>query len=88
MSGEKDFTIAYMKKSDELNGQAVEYVRGLPVVKIFNAPLIGFKKLYRTINDYRDMVYEYSMSCRLPFVSFQWVLNIFIITPIFMPFTW
>ncbi|BFL73176.1 ABC transporter ATP-binding protein [Anaerococcus nagyae] len=84
MSGEKDFTIAYMKKSDELNGQAVEYVRGLPVVKIFNAPLIGFKKLYRTINDYRDMVYEYSMSCRLPFVSFQWVLNIFIITPIFI----
>ena len=64
MSGEKDFTIAYMK--------------------IFNAPLIGFKKLYRTINDYRDMVYEYSMSCRLPFVSFQWVLNIFIITPIFI----
>lgn len=84
MSGEKDFTIAYMKKSDELNGQAVEYVRGLPVVKIFNAPLIGFKKLYRTINDYRDMVYEYSMSCSLPFVSFQWVLNIFIITPIFI----
>ncbi len=84
MSGEKDFTIAYMKKSDELNGQAVEYVRGLPVVKIFNAPLIGFKKLYRTINDYRDMVYEYSMSCRLTFVSFQWVLNIFIITPIFI----
>lgn len=84
MSGEKEFTIAYMKKSDELNGQAVEYVRGLPVVKIFNAPLIGFKKLYRTINDYRDMVYAYSMSCRLPFVSFQWVLNIFIITPIFI----
>ena len=84
MSGEKEFTIAYMKKSDELNGQAVEYVRGLPVVKIFNAPLIGFKKLYRTINDYRNMVYEYSMSCRVPFVSFQWVLNIFIITPIFI----
>lgn len=43
MMGETQFMDAYMKKLDELNAGAVEYVRSMPVVKIFNAPVIGFK---------------------------------------------
>lgn len=84
MMGDVSFMGEYMKKADELNAGAVEYVRGMPVVKIFNAPLIGFKKLYDNIISYRDMVYKYTMSCRIPYVSFQWILNIFIVTPVFL----
>ncbi|MBU5668943.1 ABC transporter ATP-binding protein/permease [Peptoniphilus sp. MSJ-1] len=84
MMGDVSFMGEYMKKGDELNAGAVEYVRGMPVVKIFNAPLIGFKKLYDNIISYRDLVYKYSMSCRIPYVSFQWILNIFIIMPVFL----
>lgn len=84
MMGDQSFMKRYMDKLDEMNAGAVEYVRAMPVVKIFNAPLIGFKKLYDSIFIYKDMVYKYSMSCRIPFVLFQWLLNIFIITPIFL----
>ncbi|MDY3006721.1 ABC transporter ATP-binding protein [Anaerococcus sp. AGMB00486] len=84
MMGDKTFMEIYMKKLDKLNAGAVEYVRFIPVVKIFNAPLKGIKSLYESIIDYRDIVYEYSMSCRIPFVTFQWLLNIFIVSPIFL----
>ena len=84
MMGDQSFMKKYMDMLDEMNAGAVEYVRAMPVVKIFNAPLIGFKKLYDSILVYKDMVYKYSMSCRVPNVIFQWLLNIFIITPIFL----
>ncbi|MDU3010145.1 MAG: ABC transporter ATP-binding protein [Peptoniphilus harei] len=84
MMGNQSFMKKYMDMLDEMNAGAVEYVRAMPVVKIFNAPLIGFKKLYDSILIYKDMVYKYSMSCRIPYVLFQWLLNIFIITPIFL----
>lgn len=84
MMGNQSFMKKYMDMLDEMNAGAVEYVRAMPVVKIFNAPLIGFKKLYDSILIYKEMVYKYSMSCRVPFVLFQWLLNIFIITPIFL----
>lgn len=84
MMGNQSFMKKYMDMLDEMNAGAVEYVRAMPVVKIFNAPLIGFKKLYDSILIYKEMVYKYSMSCRLPFVLFQWLLNIFIITPVFL----
>ncbi|NMW85074.1 ABC transporter ATP-binding protein [Peptoniphilus sp. AGMB00490] len=84
MMGETQFMDAYMKKLDELNAGAVEYVRSMPVVKIFNAPVIGFKKLYDSIMEYKEMVYKYSMSCRIPYVAFQWILNIFIVSPVFI----
>lgn len=84
MMGEMKFMEQYQKMLDDMNSGAVEYVRGMPVVKIFNAPLIGFKKFYDNIIGYRDMVYKYSMSCRIPYVAFQWILNIFIIMPVFL----
>ena len=84
MMGDQSFMKKYMDMLDEMNAGAVEYVRAMPVVKIFNAPLIGFKKLYDSILIYKEMVYKYSMSCRFPFVLFQWLLNIFIITPVFL----
>lgn len=83
MMGEKEFMTAYMEQLDLLNAEAVEYVRGMQVVKLFAAPIVSFKRLYSTINDYADMVYNYSMSCRIPYVTFQWLLNLFIVVPVF-----
>ncbi|WP_068457039.1 ABC transporter ATP-binding protein [Aedoeadaptatus pacaensis] len=83
MMGEKEFMSAYMEQLDLLNAEAVEYVRGMQVVKLFAAPIVSFKRLYATINDYADMVYNYSMSCRIPYVTFQWLLNLFIVVPVF-----
>ena len=59
---------AYMKKLDDLNaGGRIRTHHAC--CKIFNAPIIGFKKLYSSIVEYRDMVYMYSMSCRVPWLS-------------------
>ena len=55
MIGDQSFMKKYMEKLDEMNAGAVEYVRGMPVVKIFNTPLIGFTKLYDSIMVYKDM---------------------------------
>lgn len=83
MMGEKEFMTAYMEQLDLLNAEAVEYVRGMQVVKLFAAPIVSFKRLYATINDYADMAYNYSVSCRIPYVTFQWLLNLFIVAPVF-----
>ena len=83
MMGEKEFMSAYMEQLDLLNAEAVEYVRGMQVVKLFAAPIVSFKRLHGAINDYADMVYNYSMSCRIPYVTFQWLLNLFIVAPVF-----
>lgn len=84
MMGDLEFMEVYQRKLDEMNGAAVEFVRGMPVVKIFAAPIVGLKQLYQSIVEYRDLVYQNCLSCRVPFVTFQWLLNIFIVTPVFI----
>ncbi|MCI5698662.1 MAG: ABC transporter ATP-binding protein/permease [Clostridiales bacterium] len=71
MIGEKKFMEFYQNSLDKMSAETVEYVRGMQVVKIFNVDVISYKSLYEAIKTYGKYAYEYSMSCRRPYVLFQ-----------------
>lgn len=75
MMGESGFMAEYMKAQEEMGANAVEYVRNMGVVKIFNADVKSLKSFHESINNYSEKVLLYSLSCRRPFVLFQTFFN-------------
>lgn len=74
MYGDIKFMEQYNKALERVNSEAVEYVRGMQVLKIFKASIFSFKSFYDSIVDYSKTAYEYSKSCKQPYVIFQIVL--------------
>ncbi|MGP1371062.1 MAG: ABC transporter ATP-binding protein [Eggerthia catenaformis] len=86
MMGEEIFMSQYMKALEKMNAGAVEYVRGIPVLKIFKTNITALKDFYKSVTDYSDLALKYSMSCRTWYVFFQVLFNsifIFIIIAFF-----
>ena len=77
MTSEK--SMSYMRKyqdaSEQMNNEAVEYVRGIPVVKVFQQTIYSFKSFYAAIMYYKDNVTEYALSCQGPMVAFNVIIN-------------
>jgi ATP-binding cassette subfamily B protein len=65
----------YMDTLEDMNGQAVEYVRGIPVVKVFQQTVYSFKNFYASIMRYRDFAAGYAKSNRLPMVGYTVATN-------------
>lgn len=84
MSGETKFMKYYQQALERLSAESVEYVRGIQVVKIFNADARSFKALYEAIRDYSRFALNYSMSCKVPWVLLQWVM--FCVVAVLVPF--
>lgn len=65
MSGENaNFFHQYQLEIEKMSGEAVEYVRGIPVVKVFQQTVYSFKAFHNAIMSYSDLAIKYSMSCR------------------------
>jgi len=62
----RTFMNAYMNSLEEMNTEAVEYVRGIPVVKVFQQTVFSFKNFHDSIMRYRDMVHRYTLMWRNP----------------------
>lgn len=60
------FQRQYLDAQERMSAEAVEYVRGIPVVKVFQQTVYSFKRFYASIIDYRDLVTKYSRICRRP----------------------
>ena len=85
MTGESSkFMIKYMDALEEMNSSAVEYVRGIPVVKVFQQTVYSFKNFHEAIQGYSDFASDYSMKCRVPMVGFTLTINApsFILAPV------
>ena len=54
----------YQREIEKMSGEAVEYVRGIPVVKVFQQTVYSFKAFYAAIRSYSDLASQYAMSCR------------------------
>lgn len=65
----------YQIQLEEMSGEAVEYIRGIPVVKVFQQTVHSFKNFYRSIMSYKELASGYAMSCRTPLIWFTTVLN-------------
>ncbi|MBP1619087.1 MAG: irtA [Bacteroidetes bacterium] len=56
----KQYMKNYMTSLEEMNIEAVEYVRGIPVVKVFQQTVFSFKNFYNSIQGYKKMVSAYT----------------------------
>ena len=62
-----------------MNKEVVEYVRGIPIIKVFQQTVFSFKKFHNTIMSYRDLVAGYAKACRMPKTIFGVMLNSFFV---------
>lgn len=84
MMGNQNFMKQYMAASDRMNSGAVEYVRGIHVLKIFKTSVQSLKEFCRSVTEYADLALQYSMSCRSWYVIFQIFFNaVFLVTLFF-----
>ena len=73
------FMERYMQSLEEMNSEAVEYVRGIPVVKVFQQTIYSFKNFYKTIETYHQMVTAYSNSWKVPYCIYTTLVNGFVL---------
>lgn len=65
------FQKQYLAALEVISGEAVEYVRGIPVVKVFQQTVYSFKRFYNSIINYRDLVTQYTKSLRVRMQLYQ-----------------
>ncbi len=70
-----DFTRKYMDALERMNTEAVEYVRGIPVVKVFQQTVFSFKNFYNSIIEYKDLVIRCTKIWQLPMSVYTVVIN-------------
>lgn len=77
MSGKGgEFMKAYMGALVKMNKTGTEYVRGIPVVKVFQQTVHSFKAFHDAIVDYARMAQDYAGTfCRAPQVANLTTLN-------------
>ena len=77
MSGEgMEFMKQYMGALTKMNKTGTEYVRGIPVVKVFQQTVYSFKAFHDAITEYAAMAKNYAVNlCRPPQVAQLSVLN-------------
>jgi ATP-binding cassette subfamily B protein len=69
------FIEKYQTSLEEMNNAAVEYVRGISVVKAFNQTIFSFKRFHEVIMNYGKFVRDYTFSFEMPWVLFMMVIN-------------
>jgi len=65
----------YQNALDDMSNEAVEYVRGIPVVKTFRQTIFSFKKFKATIDEYEKWVISYTKDLRLPMMFYTAAVN-------------
>ena len=65
----------YKNALADMSGEAVEYVRGIPVVKTFGQTVFSFKKFKGTIDNYERWVIAYTKQLRWPMIFYTLAVN-------------
>ena len=74
----RQFMKSYMTSLEEMNTEAVEYVRGIPVVKVFQQTIYPFKNFHRCIMNYNKMVFGYTRMWEKPMSLYTVIINGFV----------
>ena len=72
-----EFRKMYLDAQEKMSDEAVEFVRGIPVVKVFQQTVFSFKRFYDSIINYRDLVIRYSRGWRRPMSLYTVSINAF-----------
>lgn len=70
-----NFMEGYMTALETMNKEAVEYIRGIPVVKVFRQTVYSFKNFHAAIEEYEKYASGYALKCRIPLTGFNVALN-------------
>lgn len=65
----------YQNSLDAMSNEAVEYVRGIPVVKTFGQTVFSFKRFKATIDNYEKWVISYTKDLRIPMMLYTAAIN-------------
>ena len=65
----------YNNALGQMSNEAVEYVRGIAVVKTFGQSVFSFKKFKESIDNYEKWVIAYTKELRLPMVFYTTLVN-------------
>lgn len=65
----------YQNALEMMSNEAVEYVRGIPVVKTFGQTVFSFQRFRKSIDDYGKFCMHYTKSCRSPMLTFTVLIN-------------
>jgi len=65
----------YNMALDSMSNEAVEYVRGIPVVKTFSQSVFSFKRFKTSIDEYQKWVIAYTLDLRTPMTLYTTLVN-------------
>ena len=65
----------YQNALDDMSNEAVEYVRGIPVVKTFGQTIFSFRKFKGSIDRYQEWVIAYTKELRAPMMFYTAAIN-------------
>lgn len=65
----------YQNSLETMSAEAVEYVRGIPVVKTFGQTVFSFKRFKDSIDKYEKWTLDYTKRMRKPMVAFTTAVN-------------
>jgi ATP-binding cassette subfamily B protein len=71
----QEFIKKYQDSLEELNNAAVEYVRGIAVVKAFNQTIFSFRRFYETIKNYGRFCLDYTLTFENYMVLFMLIIG-------------
>lgn len=69
------FQRLYLDAQEKMSSEAVEYVRGIPVVKVFQQTVFSFKRFHDSIINYRDLVIRCTLLWRTPMSAYTVAIN-------------
>lgn len=81
----------YQNSLDQMNNEAVEYIRGMSVVKTFSQTVYSFSRFKKSIDDYYKFCISYTKECRMPMILFEVAINssfIFFVILVFLLLRW
>ncbi|MCO7127058.1 ABC transporter ATP-binding protein/permease [Sporolactobacillus shoreicorticis] len=71
----KDAMVQYQDALENMNAAGVEYIRGMPAVKVFGMTVNTFLQFKKTITDFRDWAVTYTKFCRTPYMIYLVMLS-------------
>ncbi len=77
-SSANNYQVQYLNAQEVMASEAVEYVRGIPVVKVFQQTVYSFKRFYDSILNYKKLVLHFTMLWQRPFTLYLVAINSFV----------
>ena len=76
----KEIMKKYQDSQEAVNATVIEYVRGMPVVKVFNQTTESFIRFKQILTEYRDFIYAWDKKGSPPYAIFSTLVSSSLIT--------